>query len=351
MNWRKGWILLVGMVALGLVACAPDEADEADAEGIQEQTWRFGLEEIEGSVQHAWAMGFKERIEERSDGAITVQVFPYGQLGGLTDTYEQVQDGDIQLAFGSGFLGGTVPESQIMSLHFIWSQDEAINNEVLNSDAFLKSEALIDSYRDRSLHPIAMVPEGWQVWSANEEMRTPQQWRGVQMRVMDNRLLNEQKRAYGMDPTSVEYGELYSALQLGMVDAAVQPLFAHQEMGFYEVQEYLINAFHLPFLAGVMANAAWYDSLSDAERELIEEARRELVEEIHQVQQEFNAGRLEQMLEDDSVTTHYTELSSEEREAFRRLQIPVRDVFVEMTGERGEQLMNIIIEEVERAEQ
>jgi C4-dicarboxylate-binding protein DctP len=343
MNWKTATTVGAGItLALGIQGNVLAD--------FEQKTWRFGLEEIEGSVQHAWATGFKEKIEEASDGAITVQIFPYGQLGGLTDIYEQVQDGDIQLGFGSGFLGGTVPESQIMSLHFIWSDSEEINNQVLNSDEFLKSDALIDSYRARNLHPLAMVPEGWQVWSANEENRTPEDWDGVRIRVMDNRLLNEQYEAYGADPTSVEYGELYSALQLGIADAAVQPLFAHQEMGFYEVQDYLINPRHLPFMASVMSNAQWFDSLSDAELEIIEEARMELVDEVHEVQQQFNEERLQQMLDDSSVSTEYVELTAEERAAFRERQIPVRDTFVEMTGERGEELMNIILRLVEEAE-
>ena len=339
MNWKTTTTVGAGvLLALGIQGKVLAD--------FESQTWRFGLEEIEGSVQHAWATGFKEKIEEASDGAITVQIFPYGQLGGLTDIYEQVQDGDIQLGFGSGFLGGTVNESQIMSLHFIWSADEEINNQVLNSDEFLKSDALVDSYRDRNLHPLAMVPEGWQVLSANEEKRTPADWEGTRIRVMDNRLLNEQWRAYGADPTAVEYGELYSALQLGIADAAVQPIFAHQEMGFYEVQEYLINPFHLPFLASVMSNAQWYDGLSDAEREIIEQARLELVDEIHEVQQQYNRDRLDEMLYD----IEYVELTADEQEAFRELQIPVRDVYVEMTGERGEELMNIVLRLVEEAE-
>ncbi len=341
MDWKK-----TSQVSAA-VALALGVQGNVLAQDFDSQTWRFGLEEIEGSVQYEWATRFGDKIEDLSDGAITVQVFPYGQLGGLTDIYEQVQDGDIQLGFGSGFLGGTVPESQIMSLHFIWSDSEEVNNEVLNSDAFLKSDALIDSYRDRNLHPIAMVPEGWQVLSANEEKRTPADWEDVRIRVMDNRLLNAQWEAYGADPTAIEYGELYSALQLGIVDAAVQPVFAHQEMGFYEVQEYLINAFHLPFLAGVMSNADWYDGLSDAEIGIIEEARLELVDEVHQVQQEFNEGRLDDMLYD----IEYVELTPEEQNAFRELQEPLRDtVYVDMTGERGEQLMNIVLEGVEAAE-
>lgn len=336
--------LVFAVLGFGLVACSQDDAEET--EGIQEQTWRFGLEEIEGSVQHEYAVRFGDIVEELSDGQVTVENFPYGQLGGLTDIYEQTQDGDIQLAFGSGFLGGTVNESQIMSVHFIWSEDEEINNQVLNSDAFLKSDALIDSYRASGLHPIAMLPEGWQVWSANKEIRTPDDMEDLRIRVMDNRVLREQNKAYGADPTAVEYGELYSALQLGIADAAVQPMFAHQEMGFYEVQDYLINPRHLPFLASVMANADWYDGLNDEERELIEEARLQLVDEMHEVQQEFNQERLDQMTDE----IEYTELTTEEREAFIELAKPTRDVFVEETGERGEALMNIILEEVEKME-
>ncbi len=340
MKWiRVG--MACAVLGFAIVACSPDDDD-----GVREQNWRFGLEEIEGSVQHEYAVRFGEIVEDLSEGRITVQNFPYGQLGGLTDIYEQVQDGDIQLGFGSGFLGGTVTESQIMSLHFIWSESEEINNEVLNSEAFLESDALIDSYRAADLHPIAMVPEGWQVWSANKEIRTPGDMEGVRIRVMDNRILNRQKRAYGADPTAIEYGELYSALQLGIADAAVQPVFAHQEMGFYEVQDYLINPRHLPFLASVMANAEWYDGLSDEARDILHQARKQLVDEIHEVQQAFNAQRLEEMLYD----IEYTELTSEERQAFIELAIPVRDFFVSETGERGEALMNIILEEVERLE-
>lgn len=343
MQWQKSGIA-AAVFALGMLA-----GNAAVASDFESQTWRFGLEEIEGSVQHEYATRFKEKIEERSDGQIQVQIFPYGQLGGLTDIYEQVQDGDIQLGFGSGFLGGTVNESQIMSLHFIWSESEEVNNEALNSEEFLKSDAFIESYRDANLHPLAMVPEGWQVWSANKEIRSPEDFEDVRIRVMDNKLLNEQARAYGADPTAIEYGELYSALQLGVVDAAVQPLFAHEEMGFYEVQDYLINGRHLPFLASVYGNADWYDNLSDAERELVHEARVELIDEIHEVQQEFNEERLEIMTEDGEV--EYIELTSDERAAFRERAEGVRDTFVEITGERGETMMNIILDKVEELEE
>lgn len=312
------------------------------------QTWRFGLEEIEGSVQYEYAAEFGRLIEEKTDGEVTVELFPYGALGGLTDIYDAVQGGAIQLAFGSGFLGGTVPESQIFSLNFVLPDDEWMSTQVLNSDAFLKSEPMQTAFRDRGLHPIAVVPEGWQVWTANKEIRTPEDMANWQIRVMDNRLLQETYRAYGAQPTTIEYGELYSALQQGQAEGNIQPVFAHQEMSFYEVQDYMIFANQAQFIATAMANRDWYDSLSDEHKQAIDEATSELVRYIHDVQTELNENRLDIITDNSDI--EIVRLTDEEREVFRELSLPVRDTFREMTGETGSALLDLLLEEVEKAE-
>ena len=319
------------------------------AQAIEAQTWRFGLEEIEDSVQYAYGARFAELMDERTDGAVTVQLYPYGQLGGLTDIYDAVQSGAIQLAFGSGFLGGTVPESQLFSLNFILTEDEWTNTQILNSDEFLRSEDFQDSFRDRDLHPLAVVPEGWQVWTANTEIRTPEDFSGVAIRTMDNRLLRETYQAYGADPTTMEYGEIYSGLQLGQIEGNIQPVFAHQEMSFYEVQDYMIFANHKEFIATFMGNRDWYDGLSAELREIVHEVTAELVEYIHDVQQQLNEERLDIITDNSDI--QIIELTSEERDAFRELSMPVRETFVDMVGERGERLLERLLELVEEHEE
>jgi TRAP-type C4-dicarboxylate transport system substrate-binding protein len=352
MKMRNG---IMGMAVLALAACGGDEPDTAApetaaAEPVEAtvQTWGIGLEEIEGSVQYEYGAKFAELINEKTDGQVEVKLYPYGQLGGLTDIYDQVQAGAVELAFGSGFLGGTVPESQLFSLNFVLTDDEMKNTQILNDPAFRKNEDLVESFRERDLQPLAIVPEGWQVWSANKEIRTPADFDGMAIRTMDNRLLRETYSAYGADPTTMEYGELFSGMQLGQLDGNIQPVFAHQEMDFYQVQDYLIFANQAQFVATFMANKGWYDSLSEEYKEVVDETVVELVPYIHDVQTRLNEERLDTITENSDIELVY--LTPEERQAFRDLSLPVRDTFAEMVGERGTRLMNVLIEQVEEAD-
>jgi len=356
MNWRNGCI---GAAAVLLAACGSDEeptaetaVPEAEAEqtaaAAEPETWGFALEEIEGSVQYEYGAKFAELVKEKTDGEVEVKLYTYGQLGGLTDIYDQVQSGAVQFAFGSGFLGGTVPESQLFSLNFVLTDNEKTNAEILNAPEFRKNEDLVASFRERDLQPLAIVPEGWQVWSANKEVRSPEDFDGMAIRTMDNRLLRETYSAYGADPTTMEYGELFSGMQLGQLDGNIQPVFAHQEMDFYKVQDYLIFANQAEFIATFMANSPWYDGLSQDRKDVIEEAVTELVPYIHDVQTRLNTERLDIITENSDIELVY--LTPEQREVFRERSLPVRDVFSEMVGERGTRLMNALLEQVEKAD-
>ena len=341
----------VGLTALALTACGQSSSDSessgdsADA-SESSQTWQFGLEEIEGSVQHQYAVEFKEMIEEKSGGDVTVELLPYGKWGSsYSALYDAIQGGSIQIGFGSGALGGTVPESQLLSLNFVTPEDERQAAEVLNSDAFLKSDAWQTSFKERGLVPLAELTEGYQVWTANKEIHTPADIKNLGIRVMDNSLLRSTYRAYGASPITIAYGELYSALQQGQADGNIQPVFAHEEMGFYEVQDYMIFAKQSQFVATLMGNLDWWEGLSDEQRTMVNDVTKTLVDRGYEIQKKFNDERLETIKEDD---IQIIELSDEERKAFREMSMLVRDVFVEEVGERGKAALDTLLAETEK---
>ena len=331
-------LLLAGALALG--GCGGGESGP--------EQWRIALEEIEGSIQHQYAQRFAEEVEARTDGEVAVDIYPYGALGEIEDIYEQLQDNSIHFAFGSGLLGGTVPESQLFSLHFVLSDDEYVNARALNDPAFLWSEPLQRAYRKHDLQLLSLLPEGWQVWSANQPIRSPAEFEGVQIRTMDNRLLRETYEAYGADPTPMAYGELYSGLQQGVVDAAVQPFFAHEEMGFYEVQDYLISARQAQFIASFMASATFYERLSEERRQMLREITAGMVDWAHEMQQRVNRQRRQAIQQESD--TEIVELDEAQREAFRDLARPLRAMFASRVGTRGEQALTRLLDAVAAAE-
>lgn len=333
--------LVVGITACGLMTAAAT----ANAE-----TWRFGLEEIEGSVQHGYAEEFKKLVEEKSDGDISVELLPYGTWGSTYSAlYDAVQSGSIPLGFGSGALGGTVPESQLLSLNFVMPPDQLETAKVLNSDEFLKSDAWQKAFRERDLVPVAELAEGYQVWTSNQEVRDPEDMENLQIRVMDNSLLREGYKAYGASPISIAYGELYSALQQGQAEGNIQPVFAHEEMGFYEVQDYMIFAKQAQFVATLMANESWYDSLSNGQQDMLDEVTDELVETGYDIQDQFNSERLDTIKSKSDI--NIIELNDKQRAEFRELAKPVRESFVDDVGERGGDALEALLSAFDKAEE
>ncbi|MGD8574907.1 MAG: TRAP transporter substrate-binding protein DctP, partial [Gammaproteobacteria bacterium] len=274
----KKLILLLPLLgaALLLAGCGNNGAGKT-------RHWKFALEEIKGSVQDQYAQKFKQLVEKESDGRIKVTVYPYGSLGTSAQLTELVQNGAVQFAMASpGHLGSVIPQVQLFSLHFLFPEDEQITKQVLSDDKVL---SLLDqSYRAKQLKLMGLYQEGWMVWTSNKPIHTPADFKGVKIRTMVSPLLLDEYKAYGANPTPMPYSEVYSGLQLHMVDAQVNPIFAIEEMHFYEVQQYMIFADHLPFITSVITNPGFYDKLSDKDKAMLKKVTAKLHDYIFGVQ-------------------------------------------------------------------
>lgn len=362
-NISRWLISLMAAFALILAGCS-DSGDEEDSasesssgessetassssDDAEQVTWRFALEEVEGSVQDAYAQEMKRQIEEISDGNITIEVYPYGSLGTSSALTELVQDGSVELAFASpGHLASVIPEVGVFTLHFVLSDNNDVNKEVLSSDRV--HELFAQPYHDQNMQLLGIIPEGWMVWTGDRPLRSPADFDDFKMRTMTSPILTESYKAYGANPSPMPYSEVYSGLQLEQIDGQVNPIFAIEEMSFYEVQDAMTFANHAQFIATVISNKEWYDGLPDQQREWLDEAREELVDYIYEKQSEFNEERLEQIRENSDI--EIVELTDEERQVFREASMGVRDIYLEDAGERGEEILNTILEMVEEAE-
>lgn len=324
------------LLLIGVVGC------ESGSEHAFEETpvhWRFAIEEPLGSVQDAYAQRFKQLIEERLGGEIEVTIYPYGTLGTSDQITEQLHLDVVQFAMASpGHVGKLIPEIQVFLLHFLFSDDPKVNNKALNEDPQL-FEAIDSLYARKNFRLLSIFSEGWQVWTTDRPIQKPSDFEGVKMRVMTSPLLIAAYAAYGASPTPMPYGEVYSALQLNMIDGQENPIFAIQEMSFYEVTDWMIFPKHAPFITTVITNREFYGSLATDEKSLVDEVVSEMNGYILEEQQAYNRERLDLIRERKPDLNIITELTPEERDAFRAASQVVREQYKAMAGKSGSDLL------------
>ncbi len=311
------------------------------------EIWRFAIEETRGSVQDAYAQRFRELIEERTHGQVQVIVYPYGTLGTSDQLTEQLYNGTLELAMSSpGHLGKLIPEVQAFLLHFVLSDDEAVNARALRDPELVA--LLNDLYEEKGLSFLTAFGEGWQVWTTQHDVRRPEDFDGMRFRVMTSPLLVASYDAYGASPTPLPYSEVYSGLQLHMIEGQVNPVFAIEEMSFYEVTDWLIFPQHAEFVTTVAANPTFVNGLSPERRQMLNDVLDELQTEIFEIQLRYNRERLDRIRE-RRPDLHVTRLNDEERARFRERAQPVREQYIEMTGPRGRRVLEVLEASVERA--
>lgn len=340
-------LVLVVATMITVAGCSgTTEGTSADSDDVK--VWKFVHEESVGSVQDQFAMKFKELVEEKSDGKIRVDVYPVGQLADGVGAIELLRYNAVNFAINNPATVATIiPENQLLMLHYVFSDDMEVNRRVLNEGNATKE--LDRLYMEKDMIPLNWFQEGFQVITSNFPIHTPEDMKGFKIRVMASPLLIEAYSGYGSNPTPVPYMETYSNLQLNMIDGQVNPVFAIEEMKFYEVQEYLNFLNHEVFIGTFCTNPEFWDSLTDEERAMVEEIQEELDQYIFDVQNQYSQERLEKILT-NKPSIEQIEYTDEERAAFQEKAQIGYDEYLRLTGEEGQKLLNMLQEDIAAAE-
>ena len=216
-----------------------------------------------------------KKLDAATNGRIKIQMFAGGVLGQEKEVVEQVQLGAIQIArISLGVIGPVVPEVNVFNMPFVF-RDEAHMRKVI--DGAVGDELLAKI----SASPAKLVALGWMDGGSRslytkKQVKTPADLKGVKVRMMGNPLFVDTMNAMGGNGISMAYGEVFSALQTGVIDGAENnppSLFTsnHYTTGtkYYAQTNHLI----IPEIF-VMSKATW-DKLSDADKALVKKVSRE----------------------------------------------------------------------------
>jgi len=302
------------------------------ATSVQADNWRYAMEEGLTDPQGLYATKFKEEIEANSDH--TIQIYPVGSLGESADAMEQAQAGLLQFIDQSpGFTGALIPEAEAFLVPYIQPTDP---HEVRTffKEGIAVNEMFHGIYREQGLELLAVFPEGEQVVTTMKEFRTPEDLEGMKIRTMTSPLLLETYTAFGASPIAMAWGELIGALKTNMVDGQENPTIWIEAYGLDNLTKVLTYTGHGQYTTAVMANADFYDGLSDEDKALVQDASQVALDYILDVAVELDAIGLAKIRE-TNPDYKIVRLTAEERAPFQERAKQVEASFVERAGERG----------------
>ncbi len=260
--------LFLAVIMIMTAGCAKkDEAASADAGKKYEMV--FAHASTEQTLIHALSVKFKEEVESKSGGRITIQIYPNMQLGADREAFEGVQIGNVTFTVQSTAPQvNFVKEAGVFDLPFLFP-NKTVARKVL--DGKFKTE--IASYYDAiGVRLLGFGDQGFRQLTLNKLVKKPADLSGIKLRTMENPNHMATWRALGANPTPVPFNEVYLALQQKMVDGQENPYEYIVTMKFYEQQKYVINTFHIFQAMGFVMNKGVYDSLPDDLKKVIDDA-------------------------------------------------------------------------------
>ena len=313
-------------------------------------TAKLASEEIEGDFMTVWAENFADHMRTETDGQFDLAVYPYGTLGDTRDINELAQIGVVEFVFTDyAWISAFVPEVQVLALHYIWPEERMpeVLEWVVNNGEFMPF--LDKAFRKNGLVPLGIMYEGWQWLTSKKETVKYEDLDGVKVRVMGSKLLVEDHRAYGMSPTPMAYGEVYSGLQTGLIDAQINPLFADYSMKFYEVTDYFTQMWAEPFLGIPAVNMQFYDKLpSDMQKEMKNYFYSNILEAAKWINTRNADDR--KKIEKERPDIVWTEWGKEDiAKAKKSAQIVWEEKYPDVAGEGAVEALKILLADIENA--
>ncbi len=274
-----------------------------------------------GSIRHQYLEQFKAEVEEKTDGNITIQLFPSAQLGSDDELIEQVKNGSIEGYSGSAF-DTTVPEYNIYSMPFLFASTE----EAAAVMASEWGENLASKSEVNGIKMISTGTAGMRVMTNSKKpIYSPADLRGLKLRTPSWEVTIKTMEALGANTQSIPFNETYMALKNGVADAQENPWVYIVEPKFYEVQEYATDLNWNLTIECFELNLDWYNSLPEEYQVIIKEAAMSAMD--------FN-NEQNRILEKEYIAVceeamEITYLTPEQRQAFVDATQSVYDFYIE----------------------
>lgn len=271
---------------------------------------------------------FAKLVKERSNGEIDIQVFPSSQLGNQRDLVEGLGLGTVDMTLtGTAVMGNFVPEVAVFDLPFIFRDtDHAYKAlDTVGMDLAKKGE-------DQGMITLAIWENGVRHMTNNKRaVKTPEDMKGLKMRVMEQPVYIEMMKSLGASPTPMAMSELYTALQKGVIDGQENPLGHIATKRFNEVQKHLSLTGHTYAAEPLLISKTAWNKLTPEQQEILRQAAIDTRDWERRLCRDLEGKFLQQIK--DAGTTEIND--DVDKAAFAKATRPVWDMYIKKFGDKN----------------
>lgn len=267
---------------------------------VQAETWRMATKMPVDSPEGQLFQYFAEKVDEYTDGELTIQVFPNEQLGKEDAVLEQLQSGVVNIyAEGFNFMKRWEPQLAWLVAPFAFDDYE-------HWARFMNSE-LVEGWFENAAEQSGVVPLGdpsavvrgpYRVLVSNKPVNSLENLDGLKMRMPANQLLMKVWDHLGAQVMTLPWTEVYQSISKDIVQAVTSPVAMVESMRFNEVAPFMARTNEYYQSIGFMTNQAALEALEDETREGLFRAYRETGEESHRILTTVTQASLDQMQQD-----------------------------------------------------
>ncbi len=219
-------------------------------------------------------------VEERTKGRIKIQEFNNAVLGGEKDTIEQTQFGVIDFnRVSTAQFNNVVPATQVYGLPFLFRSVEHMRKTV---DGPIGDEILA-AFEAKGLIALCYYDSGARSFYTKKPIAKLADMKGMKIRVQQSDMWVAMMQAFGANPTPMAFGEVYSAIQTGVVDGAENNWPSYESSRHFEVAKYYTLTEHSLQPEVLVMSKKSYDKLSADDQKLIRQAAKESVVKMREL--------------------------------------------------------------------
>ncbi len=323
------FLLIVSVIfSLLLTACGSGGSSSAGGEE-KEMKLRMSVTVGDTSTMYKAAEKFAKEVKEKTDGRIIIDIFPNEQLsnGDSGKAVESLAKGTIDLTYNSLIIYSILNDKLgVMNAPFLFKDLEEVDSKLGGEGG----EMVKDILRDFGVEPLGFGQNGFrQVTNSVKEIKTLEDIEGLKMRIPGITMFTDLWKTLGANPTTMSFSEVFTSLQQGTIDGQENAIDIIYSSKLNEVQPYMTmwNYAYDPLILGM--NKKLFDSLSDADIEIIQtaadNANKFQIEEARKLEAEQIKS-----LEEAGMQIYYP--TDKELEAFKEAAQPIYDQYKEVWG-------------------